>query len=63
MDETSTNLDDVSTAAEFDELIGQLVRSAYENGVNFEGGWEIRNRAEVPDWEVLIHELAKQDGD
>lgn len=63
MEEHSNDLDDVSTVTEFEESIVQLIRSAYENNVNFEGSWEVRNGPEAPDWEVLVHKLAKQHGD
>lgn len=63
MEDHSNDLDDISTNAEFEESIVQLIRSAYQNNVNFEGSWEVRNGPAAPDWEVLIHKLAKQDGD
>ncbi|WP_254544124.1 hypothetical protein [Halomarina pelagica] len=42
------------------ELIA-LLRRAYENGINVEGGWECRNGVEHPDWDVIITEVSKSE--
>ncbi|MDR5656390.1 hypothetical protein RH831_04245 [Halodesulfurarchaeum sp. HSR-GB] len=63
MDENSTSHDGISTAEELEESLVQLLRSAYENGVSIETSYEIRNGQAVPDWEVLIHKLAKKGPD
>jgi hypothetical protein len=51
----------VTTAKEFNESLTELVRSAYENGVDIEGGWECRNPSENPDWDVMILEVTKRE--
>lgn len=63
MDDHTTDIDDVGTEAEFEEYIRRLIRTAYENGVDFEGSWDIRNGKSLPDWEVMVHKLTKQGGD
>jgi hypothetical protein len=36
-----------------------LLRRAYENDIDVEGGWECRNGAEHPDWDVVVTEVRK----
>lgn len=52
---------EVTTEEEFAERLGELVYTAYEKGVDIEGGWECRNSSEDPDWAVLILEVTKKD--
>ena len=42
------------------ELQALLVR-AYENGIDVEGGFECRNGAEHPDWDVVVTEVLKNE--
>jgi len=42
------------------ELQALLLR-AYENGVNVEGGFECRNGADHPDWDVIVTEVEKNE--
>jgi hypothetical protein len=51
---------EITTEAEFEAAIERLFRSAHENGVRIEGGWTVRNGKPLPDWEAVIHELAKE---
>lgn len=37
-----------------------LLTRAYENDINVEGGWECRNGAEHPDWDVIVTEVSKK---
>lgn len=48
-----------SEAALNDELKALLSR-AHEDGINVEGGWECRNGAEHPDWDVVVTEVTKK---
>jgi hypothetical protein len=48
--------------AEFREELQTLLRSAHEEGVDVEGGWECRNGEGRPDWDVVVTEVAKPDG-
>lgn len=50
---------DVSTEAEFDSALQQLLLSAVRNGLDLQGAWEYRNGQTYPDYEVLITELSK----
>ncbi len=38
-----------------------LLRRAYENGIDVEGGFECRNGAEHPDWDVIVTEVEKNE--
>jgi len=42
------------------ELQGLLLR-AYESGIDVEGGFECRNGAEHPDWDVIVTEVTKNE--
>lgn len=55
-DETSPTSED----SLHDEL-QSLLRRAHANGVDVEGGWECRNGAEHPDWDVIVTEVQKND--
>ena len=47
-----------------EELNGELkvlLRRAYENGIDVEGGFECRNGTEHPDWDVIVTEVEKND--
>ncbi len=47
-----------------EELNGELkalLRRAYENGLDVEGGFECRNGAEHPDWDVIVTEVKKNE--
>jgi hypothetical protein len=35
--------DTLESAEAFDEALGELIRTAFENGVAVEGGWDVRN--------------------
>lgn len=50
----------ITTADEFNESLNDLMRTACENGVDVEGGWECRNRTGNPDWDVVILEMTKR---
>ncbi|MFC4551563.1 MULTISPECIES: hypothetical protein [Halorussus] len=38
-----------------------LLRRAYANGIDVEGGWECRNGAEHPDWNGIVTEVEKNE--
>lgn len=50
-----------SSEAEFHAELQSLVRRAHDEGIDVRGGWECRNDAEYPDWDVVISELQKLD--
>lgn len=59
---SSSPFDDaITTEAELDTALKHLLVSAFENGVDPEGSWVIRNGASMPDWEIYVSELAKQE--
>ncbi|MCQ4333895.1 hypothetical protein KM295_10460 [Natronomonas sp. F2-12] len=49
-----------SKAALSAELQALLVR-AYDNGIDVRGGFECRNGAEYPDWDVVVTEITKNE--
>lgn len=44
---------------EFNQELQGLLRRAYNQDINVEGGWECRNGPEHPDWDVVIAEVRK----
>ena len=46
---------------ELNAAMKALLRSAYENGIDVEGGFECRNGVEHPDWDVIVTEVEKND--
>jgi len=55
--------DDPAVTSE-QELVAELqdlLRRAESDGVDVRGGWECRNGASHPDWDVVITELEKPD--
>lgn len=53
-DETS-----ITSEAALNAELKALLSRAYENGINFEGGWDCRNGPERPDWDVVVSEVTK----
>lgn len=54
------SVDDVPrTEAELQSAMGRLLREAYSNGLEVEGGWECRNGGGHPDWDVVVTEVQK----
>ena len=51
-----------ATEGQLHEALQTLVREAHANGVDVAGGWECRNGAEYPDFDVLITEVTKNAG-
>ena len=49
----------VASEEELHAELQSLLRRAHENGVDVEGGWDCRNGAEHPDWDVLVTEVQK----
>lgn len=52
----------ISSAEELNAELRALLRRAHESGVAVEGGWECRNGAGCPDWDVVVTEVVKTDG-
>lgn len=49
----------LTTQAELNAGLKSLLCRAYANGVDVEGGWECRNGADYPDWDVIVNEVQK----
>ena len=55
---------DVEAPTSADELqtdLQALIRGAHSNGVDVRGGWECRNSAAYPDWDIVVTEVSKPD--
>lgn len=50
----------ITTAEEFNETLNELMRAAYDNEVDVEGGWECCGSDGDPDWDVVILEITKR---
>ncbi|QLD87148.1 hypothetical protein HWV23_15930 [Natronomonas halophila] len=53
--------DDVSSAEEFEALLGQLLLVALESSIDLEGSWVFRSDDGAPDFEVMVYELEASD--
>lgn len=50
---------EISTEAELDSALQNLLLEALDNDLDIQGVWEYRNGEAYPDLEVLVTELAK----
>lgn len=53
--------ENITTADEFETVLGQLTLAASQNGIDLRGAWEYHDATSDDDWEVLIVELAGSD--
>lgn len=53
--------DDITDPNEFEAALGQLLRTALENGIDLKGSWEFRSDGDGNDFEIIVYEL--DDGD
>ena len=51
----------LTSREELNAELKSLLRMAHESGVDVEGGFECRNGAEHPDWDVIVTEVEKND--
>lgn len=49
----------ITSKEELNAELKALLRRAYENGLDVEGGFECRNGVEHPDWDVIVTEVEK----
>jgi hypothetical protein len=59
---TRDNLSDVSLSseAEFESVLAEVVERAIKSGVDVRGAWEFQTRGSTHNWEVEIVELDKE---
>lgn len=50
----------ITNEDEFDDALQRLLSAAARNGLDPRGARVYRNGDAVPDWEVMIHELADE---
>lgn len=63
MDNDSHRFEEISTEEALESTIIRLLEAAHKNDVPVTGSWEVRNGDKIPDWEVLVVELAKEHSD
>lgn len=51
----------LTTRLELQTELQSLLRRAHTNGVDVKGGWECRNDAKHPDWDVIVTEVRKNE--
>lgn len=51
----------IATQADLNAALISLLRRASTNGITVEGGWECRNGADHPDWDVVVTEVRKDE--
>lgn len=62
--DTSDPIDEpIESADDFESALHRLLVLAEQNDVDPIGAWEYRNGQSVSDWEVVVTELAKEDGE
>ncbi|MFW5928993.1 MAG: hypothetical protein ACOCT0_01045 [Halobacteriota archaeon] len=52
---------DITSEDEFDSALQELLLIANDNGIDPRGSWEVRFDGAVPDWEIVVTELAKEE--
>ncbi|QGN05973.1 hypothetical protein Hrd1104_00810 [Halorhabdus sp. CBA1104] len=53
--------DELSDIEDFEQVLGQMLRTALEGDVDPRGSWVYRTGDGGPDFEVLVHELQSHD--
>ncbi|WP_424016765.1 hypothetical protein ACOZ4N_12840 [Halorientalis pallida] len=51
MDDPNLRVTDEST---FETLLTELLRTAHQNGIEVEGGWDVDGEDGHPDWDVVV---------
>lgn len=54
---------DISSAAEFESALADIVESAIQNNVDVRGAWEFETGGSTHYWELNVVELARSDDD
>lgn len=44
---------------ELEEALSELLQSAYENGIDPEGGWVVQGDSDEPDWDIHITKVQR----
>lgn len=58
----SDSIEGLDSADDFNEELVDLLYRATLADIDVEGGWTVRNGAEMPDWDVVISEVQKPAG-
>lgn len=53
--------DTPKSAEAFDDALGELIRTAFENGIRVEGGWDVQNGVDGRSWTVEITRVEAED--
>jgi hypothetical protein len=51
----------LTSKAKLNAELKTLLITAYEKGIDVEGGFECRNGVEHPDWDVIVTEVEKNE--
>lgn len=54
---------DVTTPADFEAVLAEVVETAFKSDVDVRGAWNFRTDGSTHDWEVEIFELARHPDD
>jgi hypothetical protein len=58
------DISDVTTVGAFEKLLGKLLRTAHENGIDVQGGWDVDGGSDGdPDWDVVVTVVQAADDD
>ncbi|MEF8886890.1 MAG: hypothetical protein V5A30_03715 [Haloarculaceae archaeon] len=55
------DITDVADKKTFGQALASLVRTAHANGVTVEGGWEVNGEHGLPDWDVVVTVVERED--
>lgn len=59
MTTTNDSSDGPKTEDEFAEALGTLLKRAYRNGVDIEGGWQYGDGTDHPSWGIEIYAVSR----
>jgi hypothetical protein len=49
-----------TTETELNERLGALLQMAFRNGLSVQGGWDIQNGLEYPDWDIVVTRVERR---
>lgn len=54
------DITDVTDEETFESALTALIRTAHDNGVVVDGGWEVDGADGLPDWDVVVTVVARE---
>lgn len=52
---------DITDGEAFERALAALIRTAHDNGVAVDGGWEVDGDDATPDWDVVVTVVERGD--